>query len=120
VDRLPLVSVNLDCWSQLWAAVSTEINKATERLAVNPLLVSNSTDFFLLVFTELWASMYGKLDVYGRWQLRARGELSARCFCIGHGNSKESDWPPIPPIPGTVIFLWKIDYPAALPEGQSC
>ncbi|GAQ78996.1 3'-5' exonuclease [Klebsormidium nitens] len=48
---------------------------------------------------ELWATMNAQLDVYGRWQLRARGELSARCFCIGHGNSKESDWPPVPPMP---------------------
>jgi hypothetical protein len=92
--------------------------KLPNLLPLNRYSSVTSPIFSAFFLAELWASMNGKLNVYGRWQLRARGELSARCFCIGHGNSKESEWPPIPPIPGTVIFIWKAVYPTARQTGN--
>jgi exonuclease 3'-5' domain-containing protein 1 len=53
--------------------------------------------FLLYIYNKMVVRMNQK----SLWQLAVRGELYCRCFCVNENGY--ADWPPLPPIPDTLI-----------------
>ncbi|XXG48271.1 hypothetical protein AAC387_Pa02g2769 [Persea americana] len=67
---------------------------------LSDLMIRAATDdvrFLLYIYHK----MMEKLNQRSLWYLTVRGALYCRCFCI-HDNN-DTDWPPAPPIPDSLI-----------------